>query len=476
MSRTKLKNHKQDGKKLLPPFAQLGITNSPWINDRLPEMLWAAILIGNLPRERALTIFRRVVNAILENRNEETKGDIRLSAIAKMPEKEKISVLEAILAEEDSYECLSSLLLFEGLPGKESWVAALGRSASKSSADYLMRGVASTLWHQSREATDCRWVRLVSVIAAGKLLLPDSFADIARELVNYPNDGDMKKIRPFIRSAEISLNSTDDELKPDAWPNKFWSECLANTPCFSLLREPEVNPPVSKTTIQRVGEVNELLIKHWLKTRCESGIDAKHDTTFGMAFYSLNILRELLHIGNSTAILGRFGLRSMLDGFVTLSYLIHKNNPDLWRSHRVFGAGQAKLTSLKLEELKSEKCFADTETLNKIANEDVWEEFLAINVGHWENSSLRREAVESGTKAEYDKFYAWTSSFIHAHWGSIREAVFDTCGNPLHRLHRIPRKACKTLPDVVPDACELTDKILDLVSKAYPSFPHRVTI
>jgi hypothetical protein len=476
MSRTKLQHHKQDGKKLLPPFAQVEVTNSSWLNERLPEMLWAVILVGNLPRERALNIFRRVVNAVLAVKNEETKGDVRLNGIATMSTQEKSSVLEAIIADEDARECLSSLLLFEGLPGKESWTVALGRPASDRSVDYLMRGVASTLWHQSQEATDCRWVRLLSIMAAGKLLMPDSFGDSARELVNYPNEGDMKKVRPFIRSTEILLNSMEADLNPDVWPNKFWSECLANTPCFSLLREPAANAPVSGTTIQRIGEVYEHLIKHWLKTRCESGIDAKHDTTFGLAFYSLNILRELLSVGNSNAILGRFGLRSLLDGFVTLSYLIYKDNSDLWRSHRVFGAGQAKLSSLKLEELKSEKCYADVPTLTEIANEDAWEEYLPINVGHWEDSNLRREAVESGVKAEYDKFYTWTSSFIHGHWGSVRESVFDTCGNPVHRLHRIPRRECKILPDVVPDACELMDKTLDLVSRVYPIFPHRVKV
>lgn len=313
-------------------------------------------------------------------------------------------------------------------------------------------------------------------MAAEKLHFPEKLKVLLKEVVSYPNEGDMKKIRPFIRAGEMSLNASDVKQKPHDWPKVFWGECLTNTPCFSLLREPSANAPICGTTVQRVGEVYELLIKHWLSTRCETGIDARHDTTFGLAFYSLSILRELLSVGNSTAILGRFGLRSLLDGYVTLTYLVHRNNSDLWRSHRVFGAGQAKLSSLKLEELKSEKCFADVATLTEIANEDIWEEFLSINVGHWEDSSLRRQAIESGVKAEYDKYYSWTSSFVHAHWGSIREAVFDTCGNPLHRLHRIPRSECKILPDVVPDACELMDKFLDLVSKNYPAFPHRVKI
>lgn len=474
MSRTKLKEHKQDGKKLLPPFAQVGMSLASWRNDRLPEMLWAAVLIGNLPRERALNIFRGVANSIFALRDKGASGDVQLSGISKMPAIEKEAVISAILSDDASREYLSSLLLFDALPAKKIWEAAIQCKPSTHSVDYLMSGVAKSLWHQSQEATDCRWLRVLCIIAAGRLLFPEKLESLGHQILHYPNDGDMRKVRPAIRAMEGTFQSLEDGSKHVGWSEKFWNECLEKSPCFSLLKDQPPSAPNSGTTIQRVHGVYDLLVEHWLATRGHSGIDAKHDTTFGLAFYSLSILRELLNIGTSTAILGRFGLRSLLDGFITLAYLSHKNNPDLWRSHRVFGAGQAKLSSLKLEELKSEKCFADAETLTEIANEDIWEEYLSINVGHWENSNLRQEAVEAGVKAEYDKYYAWTSSFIHGHWGSVRESVFDTCGNPLHRLHRIPREECKVLPDVLTDACELVDKTLDLVSKVYPTFSHRV--
>ena len=80
----------------------------------------------------------------------------------------------------------------------------------------------------------------------------------------------------------------------------------------------------------------------------------------------------------------------------------------------------------------------------------------------------------AGVKDIYDRFYGWTSSFTHGHWGAIRDSVFDTCGNPLHRLHRVPRKSCNTLPDVIPDVLELVDRILTIVSNIYPDFNETV--
>ena len=120
--------------------------------------------------------------------------------------------------------------------------------------------------------------------------------------------------------------------------------------------------------------------------------------------------------------------------------------------------------------------YVQAETLSVLANEDVWEEFLPIELGHWEKANLRELSIQANVKDVYDKFYGWTSTFTHGHWGAVRDSVFDTCGNPLHRLHRIPRNNTRALPDVIPDACYLVDGILEFLSKSYPTFSNRVTL
>ena len=87
-------------------------------------------------------------------------------------------------------------------------------------------------------------------------------------------------------------------------------------------------------------------------TLATTAIDPKYDTAFGIAFYCLSILNELLRLGNSTSILARSGLRTLLECFITLKYLSDKNDQSLWQSYRVYGAGQAKLSFIKLDELK----------------------------------------------------------------------------------------------------------------------------
>jgi hypothetical protein len=45
--------HKRQRKALVPPFMAIpGIKLSSWIKDRLPEMLWCALLISELGRDR----------------------------------------------------------------------------------------------------------------------------------------------------------------------------------------------------------------------------------------------------------------------------------------------------------------------------------------------------------------------------------------------------------------------------------------
>jgi hypothetical protein len=117
----------------------------------------------------------------------------------------------------------------------------------------------------------------------------------------------------------------------------------------------------------------------------------------------------------------------------------------------------------------------DINTLRNLANEDVWQEFLTINLGHWEKTNLRKLSEDAGVKDSYDHFYSWTSTFTHAHWGAVRSTVFDNCGNPLHRVHRIPA-SIHALPDVLHDACTYVDQILGIVSRAYPTFSAHVSV
>jgi hypothetical protein len=465
--------HHHTGKTLVPPLASLPkMTPFSWMNDRLPEMLWAALLISSQPRSKALNTFRQVADHIAHLDDEKPPYDVTHTGLSELGLEVREGFIKVISATDERKDALRPLLLLRELPAREDWAAIINQTPSNEDWQTLMIAVARTLNHQSEESTDCRWARLICMMAAGMLRLP---TEIAKEYTYYPDYGEQRKVRPSIRAAELALDVAA-KITEREWPKKFWFQCSEDTPCFPL---PTTLPPLSQvigTTPSQVKEVYRLLVEHSNQTVTTTATDPRHDTVFGVALYSLNILQELLRIGASQSIIARIALRTLVEGFITLSYLAKEDNPELWKSYRVFGAGQAKLQYLKLEELGASPTYVNTETLKELANEDVWEEYLSIELGHWEKANLRSQSIKANVKNEYDTFYAWTSAFAHGHWGPVRDTVYDTCGNPLHRLHRIPRDIARALPDVIPDACTLTDRLLSVVSQCYPDFPHRVSV
>jgi hypothetical protein len=474
--RSGLSDHRREGKLLLPPLRRIPqLRPMSWMNDRLPELIWAALLATQFPRETVVEIFRSVADRI-HRAGEGAPHDLRLTGLAMALPASRELIIDFVSGPVEAKEALSPLLLFPDLPGREAWSQAIGRDPGDSAWPTLANAVAQVLDHQSETATDLRWAVLLCLMAAGRLHFPKHVEHIPKELSLYPYLGDQRKVRPTIRASEGALVSMGSGDSQATWAPSFWSYCFTATPCFPLPITSITTLPTPGTTVFQVSVVTQALLRHCTATHRTSAVDPRHDTVFGMALYSLAVLSELMHIGANTQISARFGLRALLEVYVTIAYLLAKDAPDLWSSYRVYGSGQAKLAALKLDEAVEQPLSISNERLREIANEDVWEEFLDIDLGHWTNANLRQLSMDAGVKDDYDRFYSWTSMYIHGHWGAVRSTVFDTCGNPLHRLHRIPRSTPQVQPDVVADAVELVDKTLALVDRAYPSFGERLKV
>lgn len=473
-SSTRLQEHHRNGTVLTPPLANITkMEPASWRDERLPELLWVVLLVTHLPREKYITLFRQFAEAILTYEPATSRPfDISFTGLSGVEQKIFDRFIEPLMAVQEYKHILSGLMVLDDFPGKKRWERYLDEEDFNGDWKPLMRAVAHTLDHQSQEATDCRWFRVLCLMAGNKLKFPST--EMVSEFVEYPNVGNQREVGPMIRATEGALGVLLDSTSE--WPKKFWEQCLQRTECWPLSFTAQDAPLKFGTTVSQVQEVYSALIKHQQKTVTTSAINPQHDTAFGICLYGLALLQELLRVGASQSISGRLALRTLSELVITFAYLTYKNDPDIWRSYRVFGAGQAKLQYLKLEEVSENTSYVDIASLIELANEDIWEEFLPIELGHWTNSNLRNLSIEAGIKDIYDEFYAWTSTYAHGHWGAIRDSIFETCGNPLHRLHRIPRETPKKLPDVIPDACRLVDRLLDLLDQCYPNFRERVTI
>ena len=456
------------GSQLSSPILELPLEFASWMNDRLPEMLWATLIISSVDREFGLAHFRRIISFVGEHQQKEQLHDLSLTGIADLEDTLRTELVRLIVEPPEVSEVLASLLFFDALPGRECWKRHLPQV--EPDLDHLMIAVGAALPHQSQEATDCRWLRLMLKFAAGKMFLPPDKAHLADELFYYPNKFDQHKVRPTVRAMEGALSSL--ETLESAWPAAFWNESKVKTDCIKAPQR-DSQPSVDGTvTRQSIAALRSDLEEHWRQTYSTTAIDPKHDAVFGMAFYCLRILEEMMGIGIWNSVLGRLGLRTILEIRINLKLLLVEDDPDLWKKWREYGAGQAKLNALKFDESIDPPKYIDVESIEQIASEDKQVEFLNVNLANWSGSDLRKTSEGVNLKDTYDQFYSWTSGYSHGMWGAIRESCYQICVNPLHRLHRYPER--RSLQDTVDDAAILVDEIIQHVGDTYPPFSRRL--
>jgi hypothetical protein len=374
-------------------------------------------------------------------------------------------------------------LLLADLPAYDDWKSALNVDpVPEEDWDRMARAVGKVMFHQTQEATDCRWVKLVGSILAGKVHFTKGQEEIVESFNRYPNYGDQRKVRPSIRSMEMMETLTDPKYQ---WAKKFWDYCYENTNCIPEINENSVTGLKRKQSeitkhkkhyYSVTPGIRNALLTYFFKTSKTTAIDSWHETVFGIAIYALDIFIQNFLLLTSATPAGRVSARIILEAYLTLAYLMHKEEQGkmLWDAYRNYGTGQISLIERKYEDQNYSSAMVDLKKMDAIANEDKWSEFFPINLGHWDVSNLRQISIEIGEKELYDKYYDYSSGYVHANWGAVREAAFQSCYNPLHRQHRIPSYGLPILPNVNEDCRELINKILDLVDKAYPNFRKRI--
>jgi hypothetical protein len=478
---TPLGHYKQDGKQLKPPLAQLNMQEASWINSRLPEMLWAALLIVKLGRDKALPILRHALKHIETAKVPGTT----LTDIAKWPPELRKSFIELIVSlDSEAKAALRPLLIFPKLPAYDDWRAVIGEDAKPEDGIDLAKTVEAVLFHQSQEATDCRWVKVMGFIFTGRVHVTAALADGFEEILKYPDVGDMRSVRPRIRSMEIFESLDGSEY---TWAKTFWDACYNNTPCIPELNEETKEVVEQKRAemtkdkpyyVKASHEVRDSLMSHFFDTSTTTAVDARHETVLGIGLYALDEYIQMVITLTSTSANARVIIRTLFEAYLTLAYLLKKETEGelLWEAYRQHGVGQISLIERYYEDDKLSSGLVDIKMMDRIANEDRWSEFVPINLGHWDSGDLRKIALQVGEKKLYDTYYPYTSGFTHASWGAVRETSMQSCLNPLHRLHHIPSYGLPVLPNANADGAKLIDKILELVGKAYPDFKPRIGI
>lgn len=475
--------HKFVGGKLLPPLNLMEkMRQSSWMNDHLPLMLWAALVGEVFPRDDFLGCLRSVLNdcapwfgkggpLAAADKPPPADGDINFTSVldmqtlAQMPDELFSKFVSIPLRHPLGHAALRPLLLLDSLSNAARWRAALDVRPQDDDWNTLVLAVGSTLNHQSQRSTDLRWFKVMTPLIAGISHYPREMEEKLSELYEYPNRGDQRSVRPHIRASEMTFRRSP----VPKWVAEFWTECATKTRCVDPTNLDDERRTETKLSAQTVLGARDGVIGKFFASMQGSAIDARHDSAFGLVLYALAVVQELAMANTHEDIMGRMSLRSLVESAITLNYLAKKDEAALWSSWRVYGAGQAKLTFLKNQELAGDTPkFYEAQALEQIANEDQWQEFLNIEIGHWAGTNLRSMAKAADRMDLYESYYAWTSTFAHSHWAAVRDTNFITCHNPLHRLHRIPRLLPRRAASVEADAAKIVNGMFDVLEKLYP--------
>lgn len=469
---SRLKDHKQRGKVLTPPLMQLpGIKMSSWRDERLPEVLWAVILTAALKRHEYLDVFARISARAQRIGWEKMKG-IEHTALANLQADTFDELMEPVFRTAHMRDSISLLLLFDTLPDRAHWERNLKMPRGEPSLDLLSNAVAGCIDHQSAPSTDCRWLRLIISVVLERMVFNKGMEERVRQLFDYPNLADKDQLGGFIRSGEMTEPL---ERAEPVWPRLFWEECWRKTECIHVGRQ---SPRLLATDgiSRKISDLYREVGQRFFEVQMHTGLDARADAVFGLTLYALYLGLALIHEGAEARLEGRLIIRALTECFITLAYLIHRDDPKLWRAYREHGNGQAKLAYLKLYELEDDELpnHVTRDELERLANEDMWQEFTNIDLGQWAGTDLRKMSIEAGVKEVYDKYYGWPSAFVHGQWTAVRDTVFDLCVNPLHRFHRIPASPRMNMGSVAPDGVKLLNLVLDKFAEAYPPFKGRI--
>ncbi len=484
-----LEAHPRDGTKLRSPYSILKNMQfaRPWVDDCIPNILWACILASHMEREEYLRLFRSVVSGTRENLATAEDLHVTHNFLATATEEEFDTMFEGVLRDEVAKRHLSALLLAKCLPDLHHWRRHVEEGDRDQGFTVLARAVGEAFDHQSAIATDVRWLKVMSqIIIRQKVFFGPQFGERLEEFRLYPNHGDMRKVRPSVRALEVGLREsefpTDSNGKvqtnlrrqlPAMHSEEFWKEMRVATQC----RPYEIAEKLKTGGHEVVGEVIDILRaldEHFHATETTTAADPRHDGAFGIVGYAFHLM---LHAASSYAhcrVEGRIILRTIVETFITFCYLTKKDDATVWLQYRTAGAGQVKLAFLKNIREEDAPEFIDLPLMEALANEDRWMEFQDIPLGNWANLNLRKIAEEAGVKDVYDRYYDWSSSYTHGQWGAVRDAALTTCVNPLHRFHRIPSFPKGSMPSIIPDGCKLLNRMLDELNKLYPSFKPRL--
>jgi Family of unknown function (DUF5677) len=489
-TQTPISGHKRDRKKLVTPMNALpNMRPTDWVADLLPELLWVAAMLREYDEPVAAW---NVLEALEPFVDEPWALDGHMSAFALVPEDRRPEALEAldergVPALPDSFG--HALSLYPDCPA--AWLYARWSTRNTPDIDhgigYLKGLVADNFAWRTEPATRLRLVTIGRLVHHSRIRVSPDWLETSY-IPRYPGgltDDERRAAESEIRAMYGALHAASDMHEDTEWSRYFWRQSYRVSVCelpgsqLVAADDPETDtsdepgPTIADlwTTFRDAAEALTRELAD-AQQRVEIDLYAPEATEvkLGLASRQVRLLRVLLSDPHLWAAAnGAHILRALVDTLITTSWLLLKNESELYLRFRTFGLGRLKLFKLHFEdyfdqhENPSQEQLEFVESLDEEVNFELLEMFTDIDLGgNFSGVSIRDMAKEAGIDQYYNLGYQPYSSEAHGDWVSLRRSDLTHCRNPLHRFHRLARFNAEPSPG----SFEMIDAAIGVVTKS----------
>lgn len=459
MKNSTIKQHKQIGKELVPPFMQEPLGSimhlCSWSKERLPEYIWIGILRNSCNNKKNyFKKFYHLKEYMLKTLEEPTD---KFSTILKLKREDKISLFEKI-KEVFGDKVLDPIIIVSNFD-KDLRDSFLDKSNTNNKRISTINEIVKKMYDRHCDfAMDVRYSALILKI--NKIYFPSNDMIIKDAIQKYPL---LENDNPLIDMYKISLSSLEGMDFFDStydYSKYFYEEMYLMTDCNpKIIVYPKTGDIDLLTT--KIRELKKLILKSE-----EIKSDDKRDVIVGNIVYIYKIVKEIIDNNLYDSIISRFVLRTITEVIVNIKFLCsqEKDNPDIWEAFKDYGNSKYKMIYKRIEEgtTLNDNCKNFDEVMLKLlANETKSEEFLKVSFKDFADKNVRQKFILVDEKDLYDTYYDYDTCFTHGYWGAIRESSLLTCDNPAHNYHSVADTECnQKLINCCDDLIFLIDKII----------------
>lgn len=467
MKHSKIYQHENTGKELIPPFLKGELGNTihlhSWSRERVPEYIWLGLLRDSCATKKEyFDKFYNLKEYIL-NRFEEPLD--KFSNILKMDKSNKKELFEIIVDIFGPY-VLDSLIVVSYFDDDIREIF-YNKDNNNDKRILKIQEIVTKMYERYDEfAMDVRYSVIILKLNRVRFLsnLKDSI--MIEALTKYPYmDYDSPEMELYSTSLssfegmDFSFNNSYEYSK------YFYEEMYLMTDCNPMILSYEENVDYEEIK-EKMLELRKLLIKSK-----EITYDDKRDVIIGNITYVYKMIKEIISNNLGNSIVSRFVLRTISEIYVNIKFLClkSKTEPKIWESFKDYGNGKYKLIYKKIEEgiSTAKNCsHFNSNILKLLSNENKSEEFLKVSFTNFANKNTRQKFIDVGEKDLYDTYYDYDTCFSHGYWGAIRESSLLFCDNAAHNYHSVSDVECEQkLICCYSDLCFLLDKIIKIMNE-----------